>query len=146
MRGASAPAGPISDADVTRLISGKEIETVAFYDVSDQQIYGRKHLRRLTGDYAERASLAGCEPVVYQTVLWWCLVYIPVRPLAIYLVMPCLECDDPDGDADQYRVLRVEWDSGTVIGTPTLRKEENWQVDFAADSRGRMLARQAARC
>lgn len=114
MTGASAPASQISDADVTRLISGKEIETLAFYDVSDQQIYGRKHLRRLTGDFAERATLAGCEPVVYQTVLWWCLVYIPVRPLAVYLVMPCLECDDPDGDADQYRALRVEWDSRQI--------------------------------
>ena len=68
MTGASARASPISDADVTRLIAGKEIETLAFYDVSDQQIYGRKHLRRLTGDFAERATLAGCEPVVIASI------------------------------------------------------------------------------
>ena len=110
----NAPSSPVSDADVKRLISGKDIETLAFYDVSDQQIYGRKHLRRLTGDFAEAAKLAGCEPVVYQSVLWWCLVYIPVRPLAVYLVIPRLECDDPDGDADQYRGFRVDWDSRQI--------------------------------
>jgi len=114
MVGPDAFSSPVLDENVRRLISGKDVETLAFYDVSDEQLYGRKHRRRLSDDLAEDARLAGCEPVVYQSVLWWCLVYIPVRPLAVYLVMPCLECDDPDGDADQYRGIRVKWDSRQI--------------------------------
>lgn len=114
MGGSNAQSDPVSDADVRHLISGSDVETLVFYDVSDQQIYGRKHRRRLTGSLAEDARLAGCEPVVYQTVLWWCLAYIPVRPLGVYLVIPCSECDDPDGDADQYRGFRVDWDARQI--------------------------------
>ena len=104
----------ITDAVVKRLIDGADTETLAFYDVSDCQLYGRKHRRRLTGSLAEAASKAGCKPLVYQSVLWWCFVFIPVFPQAVFVVIPCLECDDPDGDADQYRGIRVSWDSRQV--------------------------------
>lgn len=103
-------ASAITDALVQQLIAGSNIEDLVFYDVSDCQLYGRKHLRRLTGELARNADAAGCEVVVYQCVLWWCLVFIPVRPLGVYVVLPRRECDDPDGDADQYRGLRVQWD------------------------------------
>jgi hypothetical protein len=33
----------------------------------------------------------------------------------VFAVIPKLECDDPDGDADQYRGIRMAWD-WTQIG------------------------------
>ncbi len=101
---------PITDDVVARLIDGTDTETLAFYDVSDCQIYGRKYCRKLTGPLGDAADAAGCERTVYQTVLWCCLVFMPVFPLGVYFVIPCLECDDPDGDAEQYRGLRARWD------------------------------------
>ncbi len=111
---AALPQPPITDSDVRQLIHGADIETLAFYDVSDCQIYGRKHRRKLTGRLADAAKAAGCQRVVYQTVLWWCLVYMPVFPLGVYFVIPCVECDDPDGDAEQYRGIRAQWDFGQI--------------------------------
>jgi len=105
---------PITEKIVRQLIAGCDIEILEFYDVSDTQIYGRKHLRRLTGSLADAAQDAGCEPIVYQAVLWWCLVFIPFIPLKVYFVIPCLECDDHDGDAEQYRGLRTQWDAMQV--------------------------------
>ena len=105
---------PIGDDVVARLIDGRDTETLAFYDVSDCQIYGRKHRQKLSGVLADAAKSAGCEPIVYQTVLWWCLVYMPVVPLGTYFVIPCVECDDPDGDAEQYRGVRAELDSSQI--------------------------------
>ena len=101
---------PITDNHVSRLIVGKDIKSIAVYDVSDQQLYGRKHFRRLSGSLADQAKSAGCEPLVYQSVLWWCLVYMPVLPRGVFFVLPCKECDDPDGDALQYRAIPVRWD------------------------------------
>jgi hypothetical protein len=108
------PRPPTSDEIVARLIDGTNTETLAFYDVSDCQIYGRKHRRQLSGSLASAAESAGCFPTVYQTVHWWCLVFMPVWPLAVYFVIPCKECDDPDGDADQYRAIPADWDSRQV--------------------------------
>jgi hypothetical protein len=105
---------PITDAVVRRLIDGTDTETLAFYDVSDCQIYGAKHRRNLTGSLVNDAEAAGCEPTAYQTILWFCLVYMPVWPLGTCFVMPCIECDDPDGDAEQYRGVRAKWDNGQI--------------------------------
>ena len=106
---------PITDAIVQRLIDGTDTETLVFYDVSDCQIYGSKHRRNLSGALAEDAANAGCEPTAYQTILWFCLVYMPVWPLGTYFVMPCLDCDDPDGDAEQYRGVRAASDTGQIM-------------------------------
>lgn len=105
---------PITDAVVKRLIDGAETQMLAFYDVSDCQIYGRKFCRRLTGSLADAANRAGCEPLVYQTVVWRCFVFIPVFPQAIYFVISCVECDDPYRDAEQYRGIRATWDTRQV--------------------------------
>lgn len=107
------PAG-ISDETIDQLLSGKDVDDLVFYDVSDCHLYGRKNTRRLQGKEAERAVAAGCEPIVYQSVLWWCLVFIPVRPIGVYVVMPRTECDDPDNNADQYRAIRVRRDRGQI--------------------------------
>ena len=107
-------ASPVTDALIQQLIAGSGIEDLVFYDVSDCQLYGRKHLRPLTGEFARSAVDAGCEPVVFQSVLWLTLVFIPVWPLGVYVVLPRRECDDPDGDAEQYRGLRVPWDENQI--------------------------------
>ena len=112
--------GAIATAEITPaiiecLIDGNGTEDLVFYDVSDQQMYGRKNRIRLTGEMTELATEAGCDTIVYQSVLWWCFVFIPVVPLGVFAVIPKLECDDPDGDADQYRGIRMAWD-WTQIG------------------------------
>ena len=117
----------ISPALVERLIKGNGTEVLVFYDVSDYQLYGRKKRTRLTGDMAKLATDAGCDTIVFQSVLWWCFVFIPVVPLGVFAVIPKLECDDPDGDADQYRGIRLDWDwkqiglqYGLVVGAASL--------------------------
>ena len=107
---ASPTNGAITPEIIERLIEGDGTEDFVIYDVSDHQLYGWKDQRSLSGDFANRATEAGCDPIVYQCVLWWCFVYIPVVPLGTFAVIPKLECDDPDGDADQYRGIRIEWD------------------------------------
>ncbi len=113
--GTSSVSTPITDAIVRRLIDGTDTETLTFYDVSDCQIYGRKHLRQLSGTLAADAASVGCVPTVYQSVLWFCLVFVPVWPIGTYYIMPCVKCDDPDGDADQYRAVRANWDTAQVL-------------------------------
>ena len=104
----------IADAVVRRLIDGGDTETLAFYDVSDCQIYGRKHRCMLSGDLAAGAKSVGCSPTVYQTVLWFCIVYIPVWPLGTYIVMPVVEYEDLHDEAVQYRSVRVSADTGQI--------------------------------
>jgi hypothetical protein len=103
---------PEVDSLIRQLISSVDTEDIVVYDVSDCQLFGRKHYRRLTGELAQAAEVAGCRPEVYQSVYWWTLVYFPVKPVGTYLVMPRQECDDPDGDADQYRAVKLpmDWD------------------------------------
>lgn len=100
----------ISDELVVRLIEARDTTTLAFYDVSDCQLYGCKKKRVLTGALADRADEAGCIPTVYQAIHWFCLVCIPVWPIGTFLVMQEKMCDDPDRDADQFRCIRVETD------------------------------------
>jgi len=109
------PVTPISDGIVRQLIDGVDTETLVFDDVSDCQIYGSQHKRRLSGGLAAAAESAGCVPTVYQSVLWFCLVFVPVWPLGTYFIIPCAECDDPDRDADQYRGVRANWDTSQVV-------------------------------
>lgn len=104
----------ISDADVRRLIAGTGEEDIVEYDVSDARLYGRKYYRRLTGELAAAAEAAGCAPEVYQSVYWWTFIGVPVWSRGVYLVLPRQDCDDPDGDADQYRCLRVPTDRQQV--------------------------------
>lgn len=104
----------ISDEIVSLLIDGNETETLAFYDVSDTQIYGRKNRRDLRRSLSDAAEAEGCFPTAYQTIHWLCFVHFPVWSLATYVVMPCKECDDPDGDADQYRAIRVQTDISQI--------------------------------
>jgi len=101
------------DADIRRLIAGQDVEDVediVVYDVSDCQLYGRRYRQRLSGELAQAAEAAKCRPFVYQSVYWFTLAYFPVRPLGTFLVLPRLSCDDPDGDADQYRAVRLPTD------------------------------------
>jgi hypothetical protein len=98
------------DAFIRRLIAGSDVADIAVYDVSDRRLYGRKHYRRLTGELAQLAQTAGCLPQIYQSVFWFTLVYLPLIPLGVYLVLPRVTCDDPDGDALQYRALKVPTD------------------------------------
>lgn len=102
------------EATIRRLIAGREVEDIVVYDVSDCQLYGRRHRLRLAGELAIAAEEAGCRAVVYQSVYWLTLVYIPIRPLGTFLVLPRQTCDDPDGDAEQYRAVRLPMDWGQV--------------------------------
>src|SRR5437870_5261889 len=85
---------PVLDADavVRRLIAGQDTEDIVVYDVSDCQLYGRRRYRRLTGESAQSAAAAGCRAEVYQSVYWLTLVYFPVKPLGVYLVLPRVTC------------------------------------------------------
>ena len=105
---------PITDAIVRRLIDGDDTETLAFYDVSDCQIYGRKHRRRLGGPLADDAKSVGCSPTVYQTILWFCIAYIPVWPMGTYFVMPFSEYDESDDEAVRYRGVLTTSDPGQI--------------------------------
>lgn len=105
----------ITDGMVEQLIENRDTIKLAFYDVSDCQLYGHKNGRFLTGELAEKAAAAGVEPSVFQAVHWWCLVYIPIVPLGTFVVMQDEECDDPDGDADQYRCIPVAIDPGQIV-------------------------------
>jgi hypothetical protein len=99
---------------IRRLIDDRDVEKIVVYDVSDCQLYGRKHQQTLAGELAEAAEEARCWPVVYQSVYWLTLAYIPVMPLGTYLVLPRRTCDDPDGDAEQYRGVLLPMDWGQV--------------------------------
>jgi hypothetical protein len=98
------------DGMIRRLIAGQDIDDLIVYDVSDCQLYGQKRFRRLTGEFAAAAEANACMPEVYQSVYWFTLAYMPLKPLGVFLALPRQSCDDPDGDALQYRVLRLPTD------------------------------------
>lgn len=95
---------------VERLITGDGTEVLVFYDLSDHQLFGRKHRTRLTEQQEKLAVSSGCHPIAYQAVLWWCLVFIPIVPLGVFAVIQQRKCDDPNSDTDQYRGIRLKWD------------------------------------
>ena len=102
----------ISDNEIRSLFS-ENAQTIEQYDVSDCILYGRKFRRRLSGELAAAAEQLGCEPIVYQSIYWLCLVFIPIWPLAIYVVAPCRDPIEI-GDSVKYRCLLTEWDSRQV--------------------------------
>lgn len=102
------------DTTIQQLIAGREVVDIVVYDVSDCQLYGRRRCQRLSDELAQAAEAVGCLPLVYQSVYWFTLAYIPVRPLGTYLVLPRKTCDDPDGDAEKYRAVRLPMDWGQV--------------------------------
>lgn len=95
------------ESKVRRLINNDDVQDIVEYDVSDAKLYGRRNRRKLSGEVAEIADAAGYVAEVYESVYWITLVGIPVWPRGVYLLLPRRECDDPDGDADQYRALRL---------------------------------------
>lgn len=113
---------PSKDQALFRLLTGQQVEEIAVYDVSDCQLYGQKCHRRLVGWQAQAAAAVGCLAVVYQSIYWFTLVYIPIWPLGTYLVLPRQSCNDPDGDALQYRAIRLpmDWVQVTLHYTVTL--------------------------
>lgn len=111
----SSAQSAIPDALIQRLVVGDRTVKLAIYDVSDCRLYGRKHRHTLHGRSKRDAESTGCVPIVYQAVLWFCLVYIPVWPMGTYVVIPEYDCDGPDGDADQYRGIRVTTDIQQVL-------------------------------
>ena len=104
----------ITDATVRQLINGDNVEILAFYDVSDRQVYGRKHRRNLEGLLAAGAQSVGYAPRVYQTVLWFCIAYLPIWPMATYFVMPFSEYDDSHDEAVRYRAVLAPSDPSQI--------------------------------
>ena len=94
----------ITDDVVKRLLSGDETEEISIGDVSDVQLYGRMQHRHLTGSDEQSALMIGCKPIVYQSIYWWTLAWIPVVPLKSYAVLPYLESKD-GGEYDSYRAV-----------------------------------------
>ncbi len=96
---------PITEEIIKRLVAGVNTRDVHIGDFSDVQLYGRKFRRRLDGIWKESASEVGCEPVVYQSILWWTLVWIPIVSQISYFVMPYRECIPEELETDRYRCL-----------------------------------------
>lgn len=69
---ASAARSPITDELLRQMIDGEGTIELEISDVSDRQLYGAKHSRRLTDDLADRIQKAGFKPNTYQAVLWQC--------------------------------------------------------------------------
>ena len=103
---------PELETKVRRLIANDSVEDIVEYDVSDAKLYGRRNRRVLSGELAKSAEAAGCVAEVYESVYWWTFGGVPVKPYGVYLLMPRQVCDDPDGDADQYRAIRLSDDWG----------------------------------
>ena len=105
----------ITDDHVLRLIRGTDVEEIAISDVSDFQLYGHKHFRELSDPIAREAASAGLDLEVYQSVLWWCLVFMPVSPRGVFFVMHYAFDENSDGDDERYCVLQRQ-----RIGTLTV--------------------------
>src|SRR5690606_38968616 len=93
----------------SRLVRGENVEEFRVYDVSDRILYGSKDRRELPDPLATLARSSGLEPVVYQSIYWFCIVFIPFYPLGTYSVIPYADFDEED-DAERYRGIRIEWD------------------------------------
>jgi hypothetical protein len=70
---ATPDVGADRDAIIRRLIADQNVEDIVVYDVSDCQLYGRRHRQRLAGELADAAE---CHSVVYQSVYWFTLALI----------------------------------------------------------------------
>jgi hypothetical protein len=96
---------PITDEIIERLLTGSETKEIRFGDVSDIQHYGKLFRRDLDGPWKAAASALACHPVVYLSIEWWTLAYIPVVPRQSLFVMPYLDWDKEDLGMDRYRCL-----------------------------------------
>ncbi len=94
----------ITDDFVQRLLAGEGTEDISIGDVSDIQLYGRLHRRRLSGADEQAALELGCDPVVYQSISWWTLAWIPVVPMKSYIVLPYLKAKE-GAEYNSYRSL-----------------------------------------
>ena len=100
----------IADEIVDDLIRGNTAKTIHIEDVSDCHLYGCKHRRELGDERGAAATSQGLSPEIYQSTYWFCLVYLPVYPIATYAVIPFQDCEDSDSDVDQYRCIEVKTD------------------------------------
>jgi hypothetical protein len=99
--------------ELERLLDDSAPEELILSDLADCQLSGRKDKRRLPDPLAEQALARGFEPETYQSVLWFCIVFMPVKAIGVYRVLPAKE-PTPDGD-DRYRIARVAWDRSQVL-------------------------------
>jgi hypothetical protein len=113
----SPRADSVSDRKVVtyermeQLVRGQETEEIAINDVSDFNLYGRKHRQGLPGSLHDEALERGFEPYIHQAVFWFCLVGLPLVPRGTYLVLSYKEpTDDDQYDCECYRALRIECD------------------------------------
>lgn len=101
------------DAVVDLLLDDTFSRHVISSDVDDVNLYGSKYRRRIAGAAGERLMQNGLEPVVYQAINWWCLVFVPLVPLGTYAVADYKELL-ADG-TDQSRTFRVQMDWSQAI-------------------------------
>ncbi len=80
--------GPWEIALVERLIAGDATEEWHLYDTSDLQFMGYRKRQALRNEMEKRAIESGCEPIVFQTTLWRCFLFIPILPKGAYAVIP----------------------------------------------------------
>ncbi len=96
---------------VARLIAGDTVEEFRLNEATDIQLYGEKHREVLAQPFNNQAVELGFEPVVYQAILWFCLVYFPLIPRGTYLILPYADEDSPGGDdCERYRGIKVATD------------------------------------
>lgn len=104
----------IANENIEKLIAGGDLEIVERVDLTGAHLIGGKFRQRLNAEQAKLASEFEGEPVVFQSVLWWCvLIVIPVLPLGVYVVLPYKESEDAEY-AKRYRAVLVEWDVGQI--------------------------------
>ena len=112
-------ASPITDDMVRQIIAGEEVETIVVPFNSDLELHGWKHRRRLAGELREAALAAGLEPYACQSVYWFCVLFVPLVPRGVYVVMRHRTPDDDDeragDDAHRYRALPADWDHTQVL-------------------------------
>jgi hypothetical protein len=99
----------ISDEAIHQLLTGEGTEDIYVGDASDLQLYGRRHLRKLSGSIEQSAIANGFETDVYQSIYWWTFAYFPVIPTRSYIVLRYSECKEDPG-YDKYRGLPVPTD------------------------------------
>lgn len=101
--------GPWEIALVERLIAGDATEEWHLYDTSDLQFMGHRKRQALRNEMEKRAIESGCEPIVFQTTLWRCFLFIPILPKGAYAVIPKIVFDGTE-DGTRYRAVRVRLD------------------------------------
>ena len=110
-----APLRTLPDEQLSLLLTEDGISRHdVFSEVADMNLYGRKHLRTLTGAAAQRMIDAGLEPTVRQSVEWWCFVFVPVIPVGTRIVASYRDAL-PDGD-DHGRSIPTAMDWRQAFG------------------------------